>query len=63
MKIQNSKIVASILFILISFVCVAQTGPPPPQPPPPPGLPIDGGVIFALIAGLFYGITRLLKLK
>ncbi|PNQ74839.1 hypothetical protein C1T31_01490 [Hanstruepera neustonica] len=63
MKVQNRKIVASILFLLISFVCVAQTGPPPPQPPPPPGLPIDGGVIFTLIAGLFYGVFRSLRSK
>ncbi|WP_250433551.1 hypothetical protein [Hanstruepera flava] len=60
---QNKKIFASILFLLISFVCVAQTGPPPPQPPPPPGLPIDGGVIFTLILGLFYGAFRFLKAK
>ncbi len=64
MIIQNKKIVASVLFVLISFVCLAQTGgPPPPAPPPPPGLPIDGGVLGALVLGLLYGVKKLHKSK
>lgn len=60
--IQNKRIIASILFVLISFVCVAQVGggPPPPGPPPPFGLPIDGGVLIGLCVGLFYGAKKLL---
>jgi hypothetical protein len=62
MKIQNKKLVASILFLLISFVCVAQQGtPPPPAPPPPPGLPIDGGLLAGLFIGIFLGVKKLLK--
>ncbi|WP_233586833.1 PID-CTERM protein-sorting domain-containing protein [Formosa maritima] len=52
---------ASILFVLISFVCVAQSTPPPPMPPPPPGLPIDGGVLAGLFLGVFIGVRKLLK--
>ena len=64
MKIQNKRIIASILFVLISFVCVAEGEfPPPPTPPPPPGLPIDGGVMVALGLGLFYGARKLLKIE
>jgi hypothetical protein len=57
-------VVASILFILISFVCVAQTissGPPPPMPPPPPGLPIDGGLLAGIFFGIVLGVKKLLK--
>jgi hypothetical protein len=62
MIIQNKRIFASILFVLISVVCVAQGGdPPPPQPPPPPGLPIDLGVYAGMLFGLFFGIKKLLK--
>ena len=61
MKIQNKKTVASILFVLISFVCVAQSVPPPPAPPPPPGLPIDGGVLAGLFIGIVIGVKKLLK--
>jgi len=61
MKIQSKKIVASILFVLISFVCLAQSEPPPPTPPPPPGLPIDGGLIVLLVLGLFFGVKSILK--
>jgi len=65
MRIQNRKITASILFVLISFVCVAQGGhnPPPPTPPPPPGLPIDGGVLVVIGLALLYGSRKLLKIK
>ena len=64
MRIQNKKIIASILFVLISFVCIAQgSGPPPPSPPPPPGLPIDGGILALLGLGLVYGIKKLFKTR
>ena len=62
MRVQNKKILASILFVLISFVCAAQGGdPPPPMPPPPPGLPIDGFTTVALIIGAFFGIKSAIK--
>lgn len=62
MIIQNKRIIASILFVLISVVCVAQS-PPPPGPPPPPALALDGGVIFGLCCGLMYGAVKLVKHK
>ncbi len=64
MMIQNKRILASILFVLISFVCVAQGDgdlPPPPQPPPPVGLPIDGGVLVGVFVALLYGSKKLIK--
>jgi len=64
MIIQNKRIFASILFVLISFVCVAQGGdPPPPQPPPPPGLSIDSKLLLVFFVALFYGIKKTLSLK
>ncbi|MDG1730204.1 MAG: hypothetical protein P8K68_14760 [Algibacter sp.] len=61
---QNKRIIASILFVLISFVCEAQgvpgSMPPPPGPPPPPGFPIDGGLIYGMAFALFYGVKKLL---
>jgi len=35
------------------------TGLPGPPPPPPPGLPIDGGLLFLLIAGVAYGVKKI----
>ena len=63
MKIQNRTILASILFVLISFVCMAQgNNPPPPAgPPPPPGLPIDGLIPIALILAVYYGVKKHFK--
>lgn len=63
MTIQNKRKFASILFVLISFVCTAQLGgdPPPPMPPPPPGLPVDGVVLFVLVIGIIYGIKKKLE--
>ena len=51
MTVQNKRILTSILFVLISFVCVAQV--PPPPGPPPVGFPIDGGLFFGVIFALF----------
>lgn len=62
MKLQNQNIFASILFVLISFVCVAQgDSPPPPMPPPPPGLPIDGATSVVLILAIIYGVKKTIK--
>ncbi|MGM5469096.1 hypothetical protein ACS386_02355 [Flavobacteriaceae bacterium LMO-SS05] len=70
MRIQNKKYFASILFVLISFVCYAQrpgdgkTLPPPTPmepPPPPPGLPIDGAIPVLMLAALFYGARNKMK--
>lgn len=58
MIIQNKRIIASVLFVLISLVCFAQD-PPPPGPPVPPGFPIDGGVLLGVIVGLFYGVKKM----
>lgn len=65
MMIANKKVVASILFVLVSFVSAAQHGnnPPPPQPPPPQGLPIDGGLVVLIILGLALGVYAILKEK
>lgn len=64
MILQNKLKLASILFLIVSFVCAAQeTGnPPPPMPPPPPGLPIDGSVTFMLVAGLIFGAYKIHRL-
>ena len=62
MRIQNKQILASILFLLASFVCFGVAPPPPPNgPPPPPGLPIDGFLIFAIVFALIFGVKRILS--
>lgn len=64
MTMQNKRILASILFVLISFVCIAQGDvPPPPGPPVPPGFPIDGGLLLGAFFALVYGTRKLLKSK
>ena len=68
MKIQNKRLFASILFVLISFVCMAQlapAAPPTPElgPPPPPGLPIDGGIWLGACVAIFYGVKKILSNK
>ncbi|WP_053990542.1 hypothetical protein [Mangrovimonas sp. TPBH4] len=64
MKIQNKKIFVSILFVLVSFICVAQDPPQPqPQGTPPPGLPIDGLVSVCFIVASVYGVRVKIKQK
>ncbi|WP_299883425.1 PID-CTERM protein-sorting domain-containing protein [uncultured Lacinutrix sp.] len=57
--IQNNKTFASILFVLISFVCSAQDPPTPSGPPTPPGTPIDGGIVMLIILGVLYGAYKM----
>lgn len=64
--IQNKKIIASILFLLISFVCSAQVVDPPPPPGPPPGpvgLPIDSALIVLLVVGVLFGAYKIYGFK
>lgn len=49
------KLASLLLLLLFPLIMIAQ-GPPPP---PPPGLPIDGGLLFLLIAGIVYGVKKL----
>lgn len=74
MRIQNKKILASVLFVLMSFVCSAvENYPPQPTEPvmasamasgtPAPGLPINGFSAGVLVLGLLYGAKRLLYQK
>ncbi|WP_282122701.1 hypothetical protein [Algibacter mikhailovii] len=65
MTIQNKRIIASVLFVLISTICVSQTPPPlpPPGPPVAPGLPIDGGVLCGVFVALLYGVKRIISQK
>lgn len=65
MTLQNKRIFTSILFVLISVVCFAQTKdgdiPPPPPPTPPPGLSVGVDATFLICLALIYGTWRLLK--
>ena len=64
MTIQNKRIFASILFVLISFVCASQSLPPPGGVPPQGlPLPIDGGVVMGAFFALIYGAVKILKNK
>lgn len=65
MNLQNKRILASILFVLISYVCMAQLPgkPPPPMQPPPPGLPIDSGVLVGVGVAIIYGVKKILGNK
>ena len=74
MKVYNKKILASILFVLISTDCISQDVPcpgcPPDDPlccetgpPGPPGdvVPIDGFTIVTLVVGAFYGVRKVIQ--
>jgi len=50
------KIVAIVLLLLFPLITMAQ-GPPSPAPPPP-GLPIDSGIVYLLLLGVAYGISK-----
>ena len=61
MRIQNKRILTSIVFVFLNTACFAVQEVPPPGPPPGPGLPIDGGVFVGALFALFYGVKRIIK--
>ena len=68
MVVCNKKILASILLIFMSSVCmVAQESPPEPQTtassggPGLPGFPIDDGLIILFVVAIIYGVYISLK--
>ena len=60
MNLQNKRILASVLFVLISFACMSQG---PDSFAPPPGLPIDGGVLISVFVAIIYGVKKILGNK
>ena len=56
---MKNKYLYTLLAVFITAISLGQAVPPPIPPPPPPGLPIDGGLIFLLIAGLLFGVRKL----
>lgn len=61
-KNKNIFLLTILLLVVVPTV-FAQDAPPPPAQQGPVELPIDGGVIALVLAGLFYGIKKSLKKK
>lgn len=62
MENKNKNILLLIALLLLVVPTVFAQNPPAPQQPPPQ-LPVDGGLVALVVAGLFYGIKRTLKKK
>ena len=61
LKVKNKTTYILLAILIVSTHSYSQAVPPPIPPPPPPGLPIDGGVIFLLLGGLFYGVKKIIS--
>ena len=64
-KIMNNRYYFSFLTLFVTTFVFGGPGggPPPPTPPPPPGFPLDGGLIYLLIFGLFFAFFKLRNFK
>ncbi len=63
---KSRTLLIIVLLLLVCPLVFSQGGngtPPPPAQQPPPQLPVDGGLVALVVAGLFYGIKRTLKKK
>lgn len=65
MKIVPNKLLTTIMICLtgmFTLTSLASDGSvnqnPPPPTPPPPGLPIDGGLVILLCAGLLFAYYK-----
>jgi hypothetical protein len=63
MKKKSNIYMLCFFFVFVSVVGYSQKAPPPPAPPPNPGLPINGGILYLLASGIFYGAYELKKKK
>jgi hypothetical protein len=60
----NIRNITYILLLCLLQTTLAYGQLEPPLPPGPPGLvPIDGGVIALVVAGIFYGIKKNINKK
>ena len=55
------KIILTLIILFIIFPMFIQNAIGQPPPPPPQDIPIDGGLLFLLIAGLIYGGRKFYK--
>lgn len=61
---MKKKLLLTIVTLFVVCSVSAQIVAPPPENdnpglPPPPGLPVDAGLGFLLVVGLFYGCKRI----
>ncbi len=52
-------VIVLILFIITPFFIISAIGQPPP--PPPQTIPLDGGLLALLGAGIIFGIKKFYK--
>jgi len=60
----------SFIIILFSFIFNSVIFAAPPPPPasapgcwPPPCIPIDGGIVFLIVAGSLYGAKKIIDYR
>ena len=63
MRIAPNKIITIILCVFTNAMLFAAPNPPQPIPPSPPGDPIDGGLLFLVIAATLFGFYKIYKSK
>ena len=50
-----------VIGLILGFVFIIQVVSAQPPPPPPQDIPIDGGLLALLTAGLIYGAKEIYK--
>ncbi|MBE0393646.1 PID-CTERM protein-sorting domain-containing protein [Flavobacterium sp. PL002] len=61
MKIIPKKIFLAMVLVMTVTSVFADPPTPTPTLPPPPGLPVDGGLVLLLIAGVLLGSYTIYK--
>lgn len=60
---------AALILLTIIGIQTAHAQPPPPPPPsgppcwPPPCIPVNGGIIYAVIAAVAFGVYSFFRVK
>jgi hypothetical protein len=68
MKINKYFVLVAVILLMIVGIQTGHAQPPPPPPPtngppcwPPPCIPVDNGILFAVLAAVLFGAVTLYK--
>jgi len=59
LEIQQMKVVRYLILALLIFVANVSKADDPGLPGGDPDVPIDGGILILLAAGIYYGVKRI----
>jgi hypothetical protein len=67
MKLNKYILLSTVILLMVLGIQTGHAQPPPPPPPsgppcwPPPCIPVNGGILYAVIAAVAFGAYTLFR--